>query len=110
VFLLGAGASWHYGYPTGDDLVKKVVTRATSLGNLFRDTGRQEAPNLFRSPPTYFERFGPASELGAVRMQWRTAASELLRLAERLTHVRPLLIDYFLAQNDDLQEVGELWV
>jgi hypothetical protein len=27
-FILGAGASWHYGYPTGDRLVKKVVDKA----------------------------------------------------------------------------------
>jgi hypothetical protein len=25
VFILGAGASWHYGYPTGEDLVKMVI-------------------------------------------------------------------------------------
>jgi hypothetical protein len=29
VFILGAGASWHYGYPTGEGLVKKVVEKAT---------------------------------------------------------------------------------
>jgi len=29
VFVLGAGASWHYGYPTGEGLVKKVVQKAT---------------------------------------------------------------------------------
>jgi hypothetical protein len=23
VFILGAGASWHYGYPTGEETVKK---------------------------------------------------------------------------------------
>jgi hypothetical protein len=28
VFILGAGASWHYGYPTGQALVKKVITKA----------------------------------------------------------------------------------
>jgi hypothetical protein len=28
VFLLGAGASWHYGYPTGEELVRKVIERA----------------------------------------------------------------------------------
>jgi hypothetical protein len=28
VFILGAGASWHYGYPTGEELVKKVIQKA----------------------------------------------------------------------------------
>ncbi len=28
VFILGAGASWHYGYPTGEDLVTAVIEKA----------------------------------------------------------------------------------
>jgi hypothetical protein len=28
VFILGAGASWHYGYPTGETLVEKVKEKA----------------------------------------------------------------------------------
>jgi len=31
VFILGAGASWHYGYPTGEELVRKVIAAAASL-------------------------------------------------------------------------------
>jgi hypothetical protein len=36
VFILGAGASWHYGYPTGEDLVKMVIERADAAarGNI----------------------------------------------------------------------------
>jgi hypothetical protein len=29
VFILGAGGSWHYGYPTGDAVVEKVIQKAT---------------------------------------------------------------------------------
>jgi hypothetical protein len=28
VFILGAGASWHYGYPTGEELVEQVREKA----------------------------------------------------------------------------------
>ena len=28
VFILGAGASWHYGYPTGEELVKRIIEKA----------------------------------------------------------------------------------
>jgi len=31
VFILGAGASWHYGFPTGEDLVRKVQRSETLL-------------------------------------------------------------------------------
>src|SRR5712664_3076625 len=32
VFILGAGASWHYGYPTGDTLAAKVIEKAAIAG------------------------------------------------------------------------------
>ena len=31
VFVLGAGASWHYGYPTGEGLIEKIVLRACPI-------------------------------------------------------------------------------
>jgi hypothetical protein len=37
VFILGAGASWHYGYPTGEDLVKMVIQRADAAADYFSD-------------------------------------------------------------------------
>jgi hypothetical protein len=33
VFILGAGASWHYGYPTGEELVKQVIKRCELAEN-----------------------------------------------------------------------------
>jgi hypothetical protein len=35
VFILGAGASWHYGYPTGEELVKKVIAKARTAAAHF---------------------------------------------------------------------------
>src|SRR6202022_1873931 len=37
VFILGAGASWHYGYPTGEELVKKVSETAKGLYSVEED-------------------------------------------------------------------------
>jgi hypothetical protein len=36
VFILGAGASWHYGYPTGEKLVQKVIEKAKCASTYFR--------------------------------------------------------------------------
>lgn len=36
VIILGAGASWHYGYPTGEELVKLVIDKARIATNYFR--------------------------------------------------------------------------
>ncbi len=38
VFILGAGASWHYGYPTGEDLVKKVIKKSQEMANFFKNS------------------------------------------------------------------------
>jgi hypothetical protein len=35
-FILGAGASWHYGYPTGADLIQKTIENANQ--NFFSQT------------------------------------------------------------------------
>jgi hypothetical protein len=35
VFILGAGASWHYGYPTGEELVRMVIQRAEMAKTFF---------------------------------------------------------------------------
>lgn len=35
VFILGAGASWHYGYPTGEKLVEHVIAAATRAADFF---------------------------------------------------------------------------
>jgi hypothetical protein len=44
VFILGAGASWHYGYPTGEDLVKMVMAKAALAGRFFDHSRRVQNP------------------------------------------------------------------
>jgi hypothetical protein len=33
VFVLGAGASWHYGYPTGEELVQQVTNFGLTISS-----------------------------------------------------------------------------
>jgi hypothetical protein len=35
VFILGAGASWHYGYPTGEYLMKKIIDKGKGRITVF---------------------------------------------------------------------------
>ena len=53
VFILGAGASWHYGYPTGEDLVRKVIGAANRLAEVFNDFRKSDQPtsSQIRCPP-----------------------------------------------------------
>jgi len=104
VFILGAGASWHYGYPTGEELVKKVVEKAKYVSLYFKHS--LNASNVIR--PKYLIR---NSKQGAsVREQWQTALSECEELKAGLEQVNPLVIDYFLGWNPRLQPIGKLLI
>src|ERR1035437_10106128 len=73
VFILGAGASWHYGYPTGEKLIKLVANKAARHA---RSNASVTARQLFalcqniacRVPDRFFDRAGP------VALPWETSA------------------------------------
>jgi len=53
VFVLGAGASWHYGYPTGDELVKHVIEMADRFSAYCKL--RMESGQVVQVIPEYVE-------------------------------------------------------
>jgi hypothetical protein len=99
VFILGAGASWHYGYPTGETLVEKVIERASSAARFF-EYGHKA---VHSDRPDYIND-------GDTATSWRKAHDECLRLKAGLEQVRPLVIDYYLGWNPDLQNIGRLLI
>lgn len=116
VFILGAGASWHYGYPTGDDLVKMVIQKSKELANfagLYRDGRLQTRAVLAGFFPDYvYARNGLSTDgdLSHHREVWNKFYIEAENLANRLAAVNPLLIDYFLDWNTSLQDIGKLMI
>ena len=110
-FILGAGASWHYGYPTGDRLVKKVIDKARFLSKHIYTVLENAifAANL----PKYVTRNSPAPNSGGpsgMKNDWRRALQECEDLLARLTTVDPIVIDYFLGQNPHLSDIGKLMI
>jgi hypothetical protein len=110
VFILGAGASWHYSYPTGEDLVTIVIDKAEYLAAEFREM--QKFVGQTQSLPTQLilERAGDSPSLEGMRQACGEIAEECMDLAQRLKQVRPLVIDYFLGQNPKLQKIGKLLI
>jgi hypothetical protein len=119
VLILGAGASWHYGYPTGEGLVTSVLSMAERLSSyceqrLQRRLLTQFIPNYVEQkidpnydplrPPTRSP-IDTASSLG-----WEKVRDECKLLIARLKSVRPVLIDYFLAWNEGLRPIGKLMI
>lgn len=101
VFVLGAGASWHYGYPTGEELVRRTVATARELAGLFREWYMERVPLGLAFVQRRDER-----RSGTGRDFLPQAEEEALELASRLETANPTLIDYFLKQNKDLQDIG----
>jgi hypothetical protein len=112
VFIIGAGASWHYGYPTGEQLVKSVVTKANQAAIFFEQTARSRGGTAISRHIPDFVANRPSSKAGIEQLQeqWLSASKLCSNLSTRLEEVSPLVIDYFLGQNAELQEVGKLMI
>ena len=113
VFILGAGASWHYGYPTGEDLVKRVIQKA-EIARKYFDTILKSSANDIVHRPNFIKRHSPndppTDGLIGMKTEWEAAVGECTDLIDRLKTVDPLVIDYFLGQNPHLEDIGKFCV
>ncbi len=115
VFILGAGASWYYGYPTGEGLVKKVIDRATHLSRYFahsREVKNGLLPQYIKDKLQYDDDAWGAARAEDERNDnaWKAALAESEKIKAALTQTNPLVIDYFLGWNPDLRSIGTLLV
>ncbi len=115
VIILGAGASWHYGYPTGEELVKLVIGKATTARKYFTDYPSNSAAPLVNRPRIVSgdDPAVPKDGDTGLRKQWATAADKCEDLIERLNAADPLVIDYFIDANRHLEDIAKLclaWV
>jgi hypothetical protein len=102
-FILGAGASWHYGYPTGEALVQSVIEKAELAQEFFEYSFRVNNDKL----PQYIL---DGLETQDQQTLWKKAAEECNRLRAGLEQVNPLVIDYYLGWNSELQNIGRLLI
>lgn len=110
VFILGAGASWHYGYPTGEDLVKKIIAKANS----FAEDLSENSLHPFRKY-NYGECAAKISDEEIPSFEYSRSRDEIRNncylLANRLVLTNALVIDYFLSQQTDaIQELGKFFI
>ena len=106
--ILGAGASWHYGYPTGEELVKSVIHYAKHVAELIKSGNFITSDNLMAT--RYYEgQTSPIYMPEPIKVFVQLIAKCQI-LADKLTQVNPPVIDYFLEKNPELQEVGQLMI
>jgi hypothetical protein len=104
VFILGAGASWHYGYPTGEDLVSRVSGKARELAKFFRTSEHAQ------SSPKIVDAYYSAAYHPDIVDVSLDIARKCIDIATRLARSQPPVIDYFLAHNPDLREIGKFLI
>jgi hypothetical protein len=102
VFILGAGASCDYGYPTGEQLVRDVILSARQAVAFLRVAEAYPMPDYAK------ERFDPSHD--STKGTYLKVADEFSNLADQLEQVNPLVIDYFLADHKSMQTVGKLMI
>jgi hypothetical protein len=109
VFVLGAGASWHYGYPTGEGLIDSVMSMASRLSGYCEQ--RLRSGQVVQIIPQYVEeRIDSTKGIAGAKGGWETVRDECELFCDRLKAVRPLLIDHFLAWNEELRPIGKLMI
>jgi hypothetical protein len=106
-FILGAGASWHYGYPTGEELVKKIIQKVPHVIQYLSYLATRQhrvLPNILgvEEPDT-----ASADEIAKTS---HAALEQCLALKAGLEQVNPLVIDYYLGWNPGLQTIGRLLI
>src|SRR5262245_54305569 len=100
VFILVTGASWHYGYPLGEDLVRLVVEEARALATYHREFERHDQ---------FLTRYA-AAKPGDTAEKNQTVRFKCEALANRLLELNPPVIDYFLGHSPSLQGIGRLLI
>jgi hypothetical protein len=106
VFILGAGASWHYGYPTGEKLVSQVIHKARELGKKLSEHANERT--LYEG---YLPQFIADKATGGQDRFYnavRDAAEKCENLAKRLSQTNAPVIDHFLKWNSQLSDIGKL--
>jgi len=110
VFILGAGASWHYGYPTGEDLVTEVIQKADYAAEGFDILGSHVG--VIAQPPSRLivDNLPNWNDLNVQAPETRKVADKCRDISKRLKQVRPPVIDYFLGHNPEIQDIGKLLI
>jgi len=111
VFILGAGASWHYGYPTGEDLTRKVVAQSINLRTCFENSIHKANFSLSHIPQFVIDNADWQLEnSNDSKNALIKAMQDCEAIHDRLIAVDPLVIDFFLGQNEDLANLGRLLI
>lgn len=103
-YILGAGASWHYGFPTGDKLITDAAEISLILSEYFRLESKSIKPDY---PNIIIEKLSDIAKTSHnIHKSLTSTAEELKELHERIKLQNPTVIDYFLTMNPSVSDAG----
>jgi hypothetical protein len=108
VFITGAGASWHYGYPTGERLVLEVID-LTKRYKSYCESRVAAGVNVDAMPHHLLAKVKVITPQAFISV-WQEEIAECSQLIDRLQHMEPLVIDYFLGWNPPLHDLGRMMI
>ncbi len=116
VFILGAGASWYYDYPTGEMLVTEVKKLAQTLSVQFSNhrtevlgTRMVHASTLMQMLPKFINDIAENDPIKIDKALDDTI--ENLKLLHHKIHMSdPLVIDHFLCFNTDVAALARILI
>ncbi len=108
VFILGAGASWHYGYPTGEGLVKEVIGKTDRVVKFLKEDEQARRTGDFANLQYVQNSYNiePQNAYGCLKK----VRKDFEDLAQRLKQINPPVIDYFLKEHPSLRVIGAMMV
>lgn len=98
VFILGAGASWHYGYPTGEVLVKEVIKKTDRVIAFLQEDEQAGRTNDFVNLHYIKDEFSKPDYHSAGKVL-KKALANFQELSQKLRQINPPVIDYFLKEH-----------
>src|SRR5438445_12091565 len=108
VIVLGAGASCHYGYPTGEELVQRVINCTQAFREYCKN--RKTAGFNINQFPRFMNPTGAEFDHQRSSALWDQQIELCTDLIARLEAVEPVVIDYFLGWNEQLHELGRTMI
>lgn len=108
VFILGAGASWHYGYPTGEGLVKAVVSKTDKVKDFLKCDMDENLIHDFMRLDYLEDKYSNIDLLLGKIPQFELKNFE--ELSQKLKEINPPVIDYFLKEHPSLRTIGQMMI
>lgn len=133
VIILGAGASSHLGYPTGQELVNSMkISQLRCWGKITKDDLKKNIQIPGNTPDAIWNsliRHKCITETGSIIYNYENsdadnkfketirslfkekvqiAMGEIVAFKTRLTQLDPIMVDLFLSQNRDIVNVGKI--